>query len=39
MTYETSLKTAYNVLNKFRSIGAVQKRGGAYGILFTGTFE
>ena len=32
MTYGTSLKTVYNVLKKFRSIGAVQKKGKAYGI-------
>jgi len=32
MAYKTSLKTVYNVLKKFRSIGGVQKHGGAYRI-------
>lgn len=32
IAYETSLKTVYNVLKKFRSIGGVRKHGGAYKI-------
>jgi len=32
MAHDVSLKTVYNVLNKFKSIGGIRKRGGAYGI-------